>query len=101
VVQTQRRRAKPDPVTDAARKWLSDFVERYAGIDAGERWGDPVHAARVRAQEFPREGPKPSDPFTIAGIVIDALPADERAVRQSLASWLDEYLLALREADEG
>lgn len=56
---------------------------------------DPVHLARVHAQECLDAGPKPSDPFTVVGMMIEALPLDPRAV--SLAdSWLREYLDELK-----
>lgn len=86
----------PDPVADAARAWLTRFVGRYEGMDAGG--SDPVHSARVRAQEFLDAGPKPSDPFTICAIMIDALPNDVRAITQA-ATWLDSYLKVLRDLD--
>lgn len=82
-----------DTTADLARGWLERFDNLYAGLDAGE--GDPVHSARIQAQEFLKVGPKTSDPFTIAGMMIDALPFDERAVNLALP-WLEEYLRELR-----
>jgi hypothetical protein len=84
-----------DPVTDAARQWLERFVGMYAGMDTGSEH-DPVHTARVRAQECLDAGPKPSDPFTVAGMMIDALPGDPRANTLALP-WLEDYVRALRQ----
>jgi len=83
-----------DPVADAARRWLERFDGMYAGMDTGSDL-DPVHTARVKAQECLAAGPKPSDPFTVAGMMIDALPGDSRAINLA-APWLDEYLRELQ-----
>lgn len=82
-----------DPVADAAREWLISVVNMYDGIDAGP--GDPIHAARVRAQEILATGPTRADPLLIAGMIAEALPGDERAARLAL-SWSDKYLEAVR-----
>jgi hypothetical protein len=87
----------PDPVEDAARQWLTRFVGMYEGMDAGGT--DPVHVARVRAQHCLNAGAKSSDPFTICGLMIEALPADERATTLA-TSWCQMYLEALQGLDE-
>jgi hypothetical protein len=86
-----------DPIAQAARQWLERFVGMYEGMDRGP--GDPVHAARVRAQECLAADPKPSDPFTVAGMMIDALPYDSRGTNLALP-WLDEYVRELRRLSE-
>lgn len=85
-----------DPVTDAAREWLTDIVEMYKGIDTGQ--GDPVHDALMKAQELLKAGPiTRSDPFIVVGMLTDALPGDERAA--ALAdSWTESYTRATRRA---
>lgn len=83
-----------DPVAEKARQRLERFVDKYEGMDMGG--GDPVHAARVRAQEALAAGPKPSDPFAIAEIMLDALPMDAEPMH-FLLSWLDEYVKELQQ----
>lgn len=82
-----------DPVAAAAREWLIRLVDMYAGIDTGP--GDPVHDARVKAQEFLETGPTSSDPFVIAGMLAEALPGDERAAMLA-DSWSETYVQAVR-----
>lgn len=89
-----------DPVAEAARQWLTRFVDLYAGIDTGK--GDPVHAAREKADEFLQRGPTRSDPFVVAGMIAKALPNDPRAAsleddwRRLAADWSTEYARAVR-----
>jgi hypothetical protein len=89
-----------DPVAEAARDWLTRFVDMYEGIDTGEN--DPVHEAREKAKEFLRDGPKRSDPFVIAGMMAEALPGDRRATslaedwNRLAADWSRRYAGAVR-----
>jgi hypothetical protein len=76
-----------DAVTQAATDWLNRFVDRYAGTDSGE--SDPVHDVRVRAQQMLHAGPTRQDPFTIAEMLANALPNDERAAVLG-DDWRDE-----------
>jgi hypothetical protein len=72
---------------DAARRWLNNFVDMYAGLDTGE--GDPVHVVRERARAFLEAGPTEHDPFRIAEQIALALPGDPRAAALA-ASWREE-----------
>lgn len=72
---------------EAARRWLANFVDMYAGIDAGE--GDPVHAIRENARALLAIGPTERDPFVIAEQITAALPGDRRAAALATA-WRDE-----------
>ena len=63
--------------SDSARMWLSRFIEMYEGMDAGP--GDPVHAVRMKAQEFLDAGPTDEHPPTIIKMIGQALPNDSRA----------------------
>ena len=65
----------------------------YQGMDAGE--GDPVHDVRVLAEERLAAGPTASDPFTICGLMIDALADDARATTLA-ETWCRDYLAALK-----
>jgi hypothetical protein len=73
--------------TEAARRWLANFVDMYAGIDAGE--GDPVHAVRENARALLATGPTERDPVIIAEQIAVALPGDPRAAALAEA-WRDE-----------
>ena len=73
----ERSTKMPDPVTEAAEVWLTQFSTTYAGMDAGP--GDPVHAVRERARELLEAGPTEDDPFTICEQIAAALPGDSHA----------------------
>ena len=75
------------PGSDLARSWLTRFVGTYEGIDAGP--GDPVHAVRMRAQEFLDAGPTNEHPPIISRMIAEALPNDRRVATLG-QSWDDE-----------
>jgi hypothetical protein len=83
-----------DPVAEAAREWLTRFVDMYAGMDTLAA-NDPVHAARVKAEELLKAGPTGNDPFIVAGMIAEALPGDERAASLA-ASWSERYVQAVQ-----
>lgn len=76
-----------DPATEAARSWLTRFIDMYAGMDAGP--GDPVHAVREKARELLDAGPTEDDPFTILEQIAAALPGDSHAASLG-AGWRKE-----------
>ncbi len=63
--------------SDSARTWLSRFTGMYEGMDAGP--GDPVHAVRMKAQEFLNAGATDEHPRIIIKMIAEALPNDPRA----------------------
>jgi TIR domain len=63
--------------SDSARTWLARFIGMYEGMDTGP--GDPVHAVRMKAQEFLDGGPTDEDPPVIVKMIGEALPNDPRA----------------------
>jgi hypothetical protein len=79
-----------------AREWLERFLGMYEGMDTKGSL-DPVHAARVRAQELLDAGPTVEDPLTIANMMAAALPLDPRAV--GLADDWREKLARVRGTD--
>ena len=58
--------------SDSARTWLTRFIGMYEGMDTGP--GDPVHAVRMKAQEFLDAGPTDEHPPTIVKMIGQALP---------------------------
>ena len=72
---------------EAARRWLTNFINLYAGIDTGE--ADPVHHVRQQARGFLEAGPTERDPFVISEQIALALPNDRRAAALA-AGWREE-----------
>jgi hypothetical protein len=87
VADAEQRGIEEGRRTEAARRWLTNFVDLYAGIDAGE--GDPVHSVRQQARAFLKAGPTERDPFVIAEQIALALPNDRRAAALA-AGWGEE-----------
>jgi hypothetical protein len=63
--------------SDSARMWLTRFIGMYEGMDAGP--SDPVHAVRMKAQEFLDAGATDEHPPIIIKMIAEALPNDPRA----------------------
>jgi hypothetical protein len=82
-VKTDARRWSETPwvalrESDSARTWLIRFIDMYEGMDAGP--GDPVHAVRMKAQEFLDAGATDEHPRIVIKMIAEALPNDPRAV---------------------
>ena len=75
------------PMSDSARTWLTRFMGMYEGMDTGP--GDPVHAVRMKAQEFLDAGPTDEHPPIICKMIAEALPNDPQAGTLG-QSWVDE-----------
>jgi hypothetical protein len=85
-----------DQLADAAREWLTLFLGMYQDQDwAGS---DPTRSAVSHARWSLNVGPSPADPFTICGLMIGALPDDQRTHRLT-SFWCDMFLQALELAD--